>query len=480
MRRIQVLFFLFFTIEYVSAQKQGNIWYFGPNGAGLDFNYCPPQVLTNGWNNTSTGLFEGSTTISDSNGQLLFYSNGTSVLNANHVFMQNGSAVLGGNTNTMTQNIIIPKPGSSSIYYLFSPQVQAFQGPGGVLYCVIDMSLAGGLGAVTSYGNILRDTVGRRCSEKLTAVKHTNGLDTWLIGHDYFSNNFFSYLITSTGINSVPVETSVGLVMTDPINQSHYDAIGELKASPDRNKLGFTTHYTSVAAVFDFNNSTGIVSNPVELKVTNGGSWTQSYGVSFSHDNSKFYVAATTYISNNFLYHIDQFDLTGTWDSLTINSSRTIITVPSRPYSLKLGPDKKIYVAKSTGTNHLGIINYPDLGGVACNYVDQGVYLNGLDATWGLNNLMEMFDTCSQVMIESVNSNRISFYPNPTNEKFFVESPTCEKLQLQIFDPEGRVCLTQTVIGKTAIDASVLAEGVYTLSIRGIEGIITRKLVIVK
>jgi len=408
MKKILTILILILSL-FGFAQKQGNVWYFGPNGAGIDFNSCQPVVLTNGWNNTNSGLYEGSTTICDTNGQMLFYSNGTSVFNANNVYMQNGSAVLGGSTNTMTQNIIIPKPGSTSLYYLFSPEIQAFSGPGSIMYSIIDMTLASGLGAVTSYGNILRDTIGRRSSEKLTAVKNANGQDIWLIGHDYYSNKFFSYLITSSGINPVPVESSVGPIITDPLNQSHFPAIGELKASPDGSKLGFTAMQSGITAVFNFNTSTGVVSNPISISIENGGIGASGYGVSFSPDNLKFYLSSLTQIntSGQFETYLYQFNLS-VWDSLSIQNSRNVIyndATASRFYSLKLGPNKKIYVAKSTGALYLGIINSPDQIGAACNFVDQGIYLNGLQATWGLNNCMEMFSNYPlSITTTSVNS----------------------------------------------------------------------------
>ncbi len=71
-------------------------------------------------------------------------------------------------------------------------------------------------------------------------------------------------------------------------------------------------------------------------------------------------------------------------------------------------------------------------------------------------------------------------YPNPSTGKFYVDVPAGEKISLQIFDLEGRLMMDQSAVGKTAIDAGILAEGFYSLSIRSATGIITRKLVIVR
>ena len=406
-----LLFLLLLVPCLASAQKYTNIWYFGSGGAGINFNTCPPTALTNGWNNAGNPLFEGSTAISNANGSLLFYSNGQSVFNANHVIMQNGNTV--GPGNTLTQNIIVPKPGSNTLYYLFSPQIQAFGGPGIVKYSTIDMSLNSGLGAVVSSNIILRDTIGRRGTEKLMAVKHANGTDIWLIGHDYNNNKFFAYLITASGINAVPVESSVGPVITDPPNQSHFPAIGELKASPDGTKLGFTCIGNGLTAVFQFNNATGIVSNPILLDTNDGGISCSGYGVSFSPDNSKFYVNSTVQISNTgpYLVKLFQFDL-ASWNAISIQNSRYTISTgtPAPYYSIKLGPDKKIYVAKAASP-FLGVINAPNASGAACNFVDQGFNL-GLPGSWGLNTALEMFDTLSNSI--SVTASTLSICPGST------------------------------------------------------------------
>ena len=72
--------YVFFSTFCVYAQNEGNIWYFGTN-AGLDFNSGSPVMLSDGMLDT----FEGCATISDNNGDLLFYTDGMLVYNKNHV-----------------------------------------------------------------------------------------------------------------------------------------------------------------------------------------------------------------------------------------------------------------------------------------------------------------------------------------------------------------------------------------------------------
>src|SRR4030095_6111364 len=72
------LFFILFVSNLLMAQKENAIWYFGDR-AGLDFNTIPPTPITS---NLTT--LEGTSSICDPGGHLLFYTNGASVWDRNH------------------------------------------------------------------------------------------------------------------------------------------------------------------------------------------------------------------------------------------------------------------------------------------------------------------------------------------------------------------------------------------------------------
>lgn len=72
-------------------------------------------------------------------------------------------------------------------------------------------------------------------------------------------------------------------------------------------------------------------------------------------------------------------------------------------------------------------------------------------------------------------------YPNPSNGSFTIELNTKEKQSLQLFDITGNIVLCQTIEnGKSTIDATHLAAGIYTMSIQGNNSSVNKKLVIVK
>ena len=169
------------------SQKQASVWYFGHH-AGLDFRSGEPVALTDGALNTN----EGSASICDEAGNLLFYTDGVTVWNREHHVMPNGRNLWG--HSTTTQTLIVPKPGVDPIYYIFtaSPQHDYVFGAGtdsvGFHYTVVDMRMASGLGDVT-VKNIL---LFRNTTEKVTAVHHANGMDIWVVAHEWGNNIFRS------------------------------------------------------------------------------------------------------------------------------------------------------------------------------------------------------------------------------------------------------------------------------------------------
>lgn len=96
--------FIYITImifnRNIMAQGEGNFWYFGYN-AGLDFNTNPPTPLTNGALNTA----EGCAAVSDKNGNLLFYTDGSFVYDKNHNLMPNGAGLMGHPSSTQSLSL---------------------------------------------------------------------------------------------------------------------------------------------------------------------------------------------------------------------------------------------------------------------------------------------------------------------------------------------------------------------------------------
>ena len=353
------------------AQGEANIWYFGQN-AGLDFNAGSPVALTNGQLVTD----EGCATISNSSGQLLFYTDGITVYNRNHLIMVNGTGLMG-HPSSVQSATIVPKPGSSNLYYIFTTDNE--HDPNGFRYSIVDMNLDSGNGAVTPDKNVLVYTP---TIENLGITKHGNGQDYWIITHGWNSNSFIAYQLTATGLNLTPVVTNIGQVITG--GPTDFVAAGSIKISPSGSKLAFTS-VSDIAQLFNFNNSTGVLSNVVTL-TTEGG---DLYGAAFSPDESLLY------ISNTF-GKIHQFNL----NSSDIPSSKITIYDGNIPGQMQVGPDNKIYIAFG-GRFYLGVINDPNVLGLGCNFLLDGFYLGSKKSKLGLPSFNQSFFFTPSITVNS-------------------------------------------------------------------------------
>lgn len=348
-KKHNTLFFAcFFLIlqNFLVAQNENKIWYFGDH-AGLDFNISPPTVLPNSANNS---LF-GCSSVSDASGALLFYTDGMTVYDKSHNVMANGTG-LGTITNTNSLNyqysIIVKHPGNANLYFIFSNC--SFGISSGIYYSIVDMSLAAGMGSVTTK-NFTLSTIPP--SGQMTVARHCNEKDFWLISHDYGSSNFRAFLISSGGVSNTPV--------ISPLGYNGY-IYSFMRVSPNGKKIA-TQYNGFFLSLFDFNPATALVSNSIVLS---GGSGISHSGIEFSPDGTKLYTAAS--LSSSRL--ISQFDLCVGTASAVIASQYTVAAT-NLEYGIQLAPDGKIYVARHM-QNALGVINNPNASGAACNYVDIG------------------------------------------------------------------------------------------------------------
>jgi gliding motility-associated-like protein len=393
----------FFAVFQLWSQGEAAYWYFGKN-AGVYFNPVTKDVsvLTDGALNT----FEGCSTISNENGNLQFYSDGVTIWDRNHNIMPNGTDLKGDESSTQS-GLIVPHPSQANIYFLFTvdePHNANFstndiidvQGDGdgfnnGLNYSVIDMTLNGGLGDVVpgqknipllTYNPNDKFENGYKCSEKITAVEGFEDDTVWVITH--FTNTFYSFKIDSNGVRETPVRSS--LEPEVPAEGYRRNALGYLKASPDGTKIAAAFFSLSEIpgadapgniSIFDFNNATGRVNNPVELYAGDA-----PYGLEFSLETRKLYAVVGRGSGGGGNSLLLQYDLR----RADIKNSMTIID-ESEDYNygaLQLGLDGKIYrsqidflqVGAGTTGKYLGVIENPEANASNVIYNPQAIYLD--------------------------------------------------------------------------------------------------------
>ena len=407
------LFLMALSIGFCSfGQNQGNQWYFGAD-CGLNFNTDPPTYNTAGSINDNGQ--EGTASICDSAGNLLFYSDGIRVRNKLHAIMPNGNGLLG-HVSATHSSMIVPVPGSNRLYYLFTNDgFQDFPNSDGLNYSVIDMCLQSGKGdVIAGCKNIL---LGDYASEKFALARHANGVDYWLVSHEFYTNKFHAYQVTASGIQP-GVVTAIGPVHGASLQPG--EAYGQMKISPNGEKICVLSgNGGNIANAFDFNTATGLVSNLIPLALPD---FFNLYGTSFSASSQYLYVP-----QGSASKHIAQFDIyAGSGNAADVNASMQLINIPTAGAigGLQLAPDGKIYCALGT-IFFWGIINSPDLPAPACDYVHDAFNCSPQNRAYGFTNFMDSFQ-----------------YENTI--------PQC--LQLEPFDDDETIAEGETLSGDVSVN----------------------------
>ena len=435
MKKLLLIWIALFCVGFAYSQGEAANWYFGI-GAGLNFDVNTGNVVAVDSGMGTINTNEGCSSISDPSGNLLFYTDGKTIWNRNFQIMPNADYVGGtgllGDPSSTSSAVIVPKPGNIDQYYVFTVDephhnnawAYPNQGPAdingnpitvyqetfgdqnaspfiddgfnnGFNYSLVDLTLDGGLGdVVASEKNVHLVTYDEndlshlqlKSAEKITAVEHDDENSYWVITQ--FVDTFYAFRVDSNGVNTTPVTSQV-LPFISTLGYRR-NGIGYLKSSPDGSKLAIchaqniTTPSSNTSSgntgslwLYDFDNSTGAVSNPLNLQ-----SNIQTYSVDFSADSKKLYVPNGSFIS--------QFDLEAA------NISLSQFTVFSQPgtfiAAVQLAPNGKIYVCNTSSNTALDVINNPEELGVACNYQQDGLSLApGTFAALGLPPFIQSF-----------------------------------------------------------------------------------------
>lgn len=341
----------FFTVGNCNISGINQNWFF--TNISLNFNNGNGQP-TVGSSPLNTGGQESTATISDPNGNLLFYSDGVNVYNRNNVIMPNGSGLLGNFSSTQSC-LATPFPGNPNLYYLFTVDAVENNLKNGIRYSIIDMTLNNGLGdvVVSTKNTLVRDDV----AEMITGTFHTNGRDIWVMMAKRYNNQFYAYLLTDQGLSTTPVISS-------NIGNNRNSGLGPMKFSADGNMLATTMlrDWPWSIVLADFNRTTGQLTNGRDIWLSDQTNY-QPHSLEFSHDNSKLYV-------NHWQAgEIWQFNLAAGNHSAVVASKTIVGPYPGGSLygQMARGNNGKIYLT-SIHTGKLDYINNPNAAGLACNY----------------------------------------------------------------------------------------------------------------
>jgi len=361
------------------AQKHDHLWLMGYGGGGqsgpndssgisiLRFDDLNHYSIEN--NQTcDLNFWGGNSSMCDSMSNLLFFSNTEKIYNANYTLMDNGNNSNGTNQRQPQGVISLPFPQKQDQYLLLTSEVKYFSTE--LLYAgfkiyknTIDMSENNGFGKVVEKKiEIIQDTLEYG---QITAVKHANGQDWWILVPESYSNRYYTMLLDSSGLT---------IVDTQAIGAPFVDGLGQAVFSPNGEKYvrvnGIKTTTPTELYIYDFDRCTGKLSNPIHLQYEN---WGFGVGCAISPNSRFLYALNASYV---FQYDLQAADIAASktlvaeWDGYVheIHFSTTFAMA-------QLAPDGRIYVGTAFSTPFLHVIEHPDRKGIACEVRQRAIHL---------------------------------------------------------------------------------------------------------
>jgi len=388
-RYVILLLFLFSTVCSFS-QKETYNWYFG-NKTGLQYHTGVPVPVD------TSAMFSHETTsvISDTAGNLMFYSNSEKVWNRNHEIMPNGDSLKGWSGRPLAV-VTVPAPGKSDQYYVFhSYPYGTTNVDNTAYYSIVDMKADNGLGDV-----IVKNIPvphGLDTESVLVMMMHANNEAFWLVllkVPHYEIDTIFSYLLDEHGLNGNPVKTPTNFYR------------GFLKFSPNGKYLfmggwGGGTWEQRTCIIYEFNKANGTLQEVLSFDPAPGDDeYHHIEGAEFSANGEFLYC---TMWKRSFWPNMDtttskiiQYDMSKIGNVTEFEASAFVLDVTVRlfPQSnayehLQMGPDGKIVVA--TYGYSLGVINYPEKHGFNCGLRFDAISVYPRTSTAGLPNFVQSY-----------------------------------------------------------------------------------------
>ena len=364
------------------GQSQLDNWLFGSE-SGIAFTPGERALIPN----ANIEAPAGCSSISNVDRELLFYTNGETVWNANHEVMEDGDG-LSGEPENAQNSIIIPKPNSSTNYYIFTTRKN--HSPlhvAGTKYSEVEIS------ATYPLGKVIRKNVPLNIffTEKITAIYNDDGTEIYVITFgtlidvaDSPFNTFSIYKVDSSGV-------SLRTTLEAPEASSNTSE-GVIKASPDGTTIALAIYdFNDKEGIYlyDFDRSNGDITFRRKLSMNIGvGVWSVPYGLEFSQDSKFLYYSGKFNVGGNLIRQVQVNDTNG-----RNGEPVTITTSSSEIYrTMQLASNGRIYVAKKFDTeeqenaNTIAYIEFPEVEGIACEFRRGDLNLTPMSIAKGLPN----------------------------------------------------------------------------------------------
>lgn len=310
MRLVVIILCIVSYVELL-AQKEDYKWTLSGNVL-VDFATVPPAVSTN-IKNVKFGI----SCISDKAGQLLFYGDCGNIYDRDH----NPIYTLPEPFEPVEKSIIVPQPGSESVFYMFI-QVRKNLSQFAIFLVKVKISPLGK--AYVLGTDKIQESITQRL-DFLMVIKHHNNKDFWLLTEAEKSNQLNSYLIA---------DNVVELKHTSTLNDNiEYTGRYNLKVSPSGQKIVYSS--SNQLSVLSFNSYNGNLSSKQSIDIG-----VRDFCFEFTPSGQEIIIA-----SNLPKRVMKLYDFTKIKNTIAfLNTEKTIATnFPQRITDLQLAPNQRIY-----------------------------------------------------------------------------------------------------------------------------------------
>jgi PKD repeat protein len=324
-------------------------------------------------------LFMGKTNSSmcDTSGNLLFFSNGCAVMDANYEYVTGATHLNDGITNNylcnqlgsgVYCNALLSLPNvMANTYDLLHSRVNnnASVGPcSDRLFWSRIKKDSNGLNALFVDSLLLNTFI---YTGSLSSCRHANGQDWWIVVPQYsnetigMSSNGY-YMIRLSGNKTEIHSEFIGVPTT-----YFEDSSGESVFNQQGTKYARYSIQSDLQ-VFDFDRCEGSFSNPIHIPILDAADTSYAAGVAFSPSGRFLYVSSSKAI---YQFDMEATDLAASKKTVAVYDGffSQLYVFPTLFYQCELAPDGKIYVSCPGGLRAIHVIENPDSLGLACNVV---------------------------------------------------------------------------------------------------------------
>jgi hypothetical protein len=297
----------------------------------------------------------------------------------------------------------------------------------------------------------------------MTACKHANGRDYWVVMGGSLVNTFYEFLVTPDSIFG-PYNQTIGPDFPGPFDNAYS------KFSQDGTKYATCVEQGPVL-VLDFDRCSGQFSNPIIIYNkrsydTSANPPSGGTGIEFS-PNGRF-----LYVSD--IDNMNQYDL---WFG-NVQDSVQIYYADSNDASLlnklQLGPNGKLYGSTWNGGFYFyHVVNNPNAKGDSCDFVWGGQITYSLNSV-SVSNLINYklgplvgsgCDTIADIGHQTIDIRLLRIMPNPADKYIYVEMGTQGNYEFDLLNSVGQVVDIKETRQVDIFDTEGLANGVYVLRV---------------